>query len=81
MNKAKLLRKLASGSKNIRFAELQAACKLFGFNLDRISGSHHIYVHPKVPELVNIQNAKGQVKPYQVKQFLSIIERHNLHME
>jgi hypothetical protein len=44
-------------------------------------GSHHIYVHADVPELVNLQNVNGQAKPYQVKQLLRLIERYNLQME
>ena len=59
-------------------AELQAALEMFGFRLDRISGNHHIYVHPKIPELMNIQDVKGKAKPYQVRQFLAMVERHNL---
>jgi len=78
MKKEKLLRKLLSGSSNIRFSELQAALETFGFRLDRISGSHHIYVHPRIPELMNIQDVKGKAKPYQVRQFLAMVERHNL---
>jgi len=49
----RLLQKLLSGSKNIRFAEAVACAEAFGFRLSRIHGSHHIYVHPDVPELVN----------------------------
>jgi len=41
----RLLQKLLSGSKNIRFAEAVAGAEAFGFRLSRISGSHHIYVH------------------------------------
>jgi predicted RNA binding protein YcfA (HicA-like mRNA interferase family) len=78
MKKEKLLRKLLSGSSSIRFSELQAALEMFGFRLDRISGSHHIYVHPRIPELMNIQDVKGKAKPYQVRQFLAMVERHNL---
>jgi len=51
---------------------------MFGFRLDRIIGSHHIYVHPRIPELMNIQDVKGKANPYQVRQFLAIVERHNL---
>jgi predicted RNA binding protein YcfA (HicA-like mRNA interferase family) len=36
----------------------------FGFRLSRTSGSHHIFIHPNVKELVNLQNVKGQAKPY-----------------
>ncbi|GAH45221.1 unnamed protein product [marine sediment metagenome] len=81
MKKRKLLQKLLSGSKNIRFSEATGCAEAFGFRLDRINGSHHIYVHPDVPELINLQNVKGKAKPYQVKQLLQTIERYNLNME
>jgi hypothetical protein len=60
----KLLQKLLSGSKNIRFAEAVACAEAFGFRPSRINGSHQIYVHADVPELVNLQNVNGQAKPY-----------------
>lgn len=53
----------------------------FGFSLSRISGSHHIFKHPEVPELINIQNRNGQVAPYQIRQFLMIVEQYNLALE
>lgn len=79
--KQKLVQKLLHGSTNIRFSEAQVAVEAFGFVLTRISGSHHIYSHPDVPEMLNLQNYHGQVKPYQIKQFLEIIERYNLEIE
>lgn len=81
MAKRRLLQKLLSGSKNIRFSDAVACVKAFGFQLARINGSHHIFVHPDIPELVNLQNVKGQAKSYQIKQFLKIIERYNLQIE
>ncbi len=81
MKKRKLLQRLLSGSKNIGFSEALACAEAFGFRVKRIRGSHHILVHPDVPELVNLQNAKGKAKPYQVKQLLNTIERYNLQME
>jgi predicted RNA binding protein YcfA (HicA-like mRNA interferase family) len=81
MKKRKLLEKILAGSKNIRFAEATALAEAFGFRLDRINGSHHIFVHPNVPELINLQDVKGKIKPYQLKQLLSVIEQHNLQME
>ena len=76
----RLLQKLLSGSTNIRFTEA-VACAEAWFRLSRINGSHYIYVHADVPELVNLQNVNGQAKPYQVKQLLRLIERYNLQME
>jgi predicted RNA binding protein YcfA (HicA-like mRNA interferase family) len=71
---------LLSGSKNLRFAEAVACAEAFGFQLSRINGSHHIYIHANIPELLNIQNVNGQAKPYQVNQLLRLIERYNLEM-
>jgi predicted RNA binding protein YcfA (HicA-like mRNA interferase family) len=51
-----------------------------GFRLARVSGSHHIFVHPSVTELVNLQEVGGQCKPYQVKQVLALVERYNLSL-
>jgi predicted RNA binding protein YcfA (HicA-like mRNA interferase family) len=81
MKKRKLLEKILAGSKNIRFAEATALAVAFCFRLDRINGSHHIFLHPDIPELINLQDVKGKVKSYQLKQLLNIIEQHNLQME
>ncbi|MFQ5629359.1 MAG: type II toxin-antitoxin system HicA family toxin [bacterium] len=81
MKKRKLLKKLLSGSKNIRFSEAVACVESFGFRLDKIKGNHHIFVHPDVPELIYLQDVSGKAKPYQVKQFLNIVEKYNLQME
>ena len=81
MKKQKLLQKLLSGSKNIRFSEAVACAEACGFRLDRINGSHHIFTHPGIPELLNLQDVKGKAKPYQIKQLLQLIETHNLQME
>jgi hypothetical protein len=40
-----------------------------------------IFVHPDVKELLNLQNVKGQVKSYQVKKFLDLVERYSLELE
>ena len=80
-DKKKLLQKIISGSRNVRFKEAIRLAEAFGFKLDRVSGSHHIFVHPGIPELLNLQNVAGKAKPYQVKQLIKIVEKHNLRME
>lgn len=67
--------------KNLRFSEMVALVEAFGFSLSRISGSHHIFEHPDVRELVNLQEVGGRAKPYQIKQFLTLVERYNLRLE
>jgi len=82
MNRRRLLRRLASGAlKNVAFSDLKNLAEGFGFHLDRVSGSHHIFVHAGIPELVNLQDVKGEAKPYQIRQFLKLVERHNLQLE
>jgi predicted RNA binding protein YcfA (HicA-like mRNA interferase family) len=81
MNKKKLLAKILQGTKNVKFKELETLIKAFGFELARINGSHHIYNRNDIPEIINIQNRQGQASPYQVKQFLAIIEKYQLSLE
>ena len=80
MIRQKLLNKAINSPASLKFDEMVALLEAFGFHLSRISGSHHIFVHPEVRELVNVQDVKGQVKPYQVRQFLKLVERYNLTM-
>jgi predicted RNA binding protein YcfA (HicA-like mRNA interferase family) len=81
MNKRLLLRSLLAGSKNVRFTDMVGLVEAFGFRLARISGSHHIFVHPSISELVNLQNVSGQAKPYQIRQFLKLMEKYDLKLE
>ena len=60
---------------------MQRLVESFGFELRRTGGSHHIFVHADVPELLNLQEFRGQAKPYQVRQFLRLVERYALKME
>lgn len=81
MNKRRLLQKTLGGSKNVACNDMIALVEAFGFRLSRINGSHHIFTHPEINELVNLQNVGGQAKPYQIKQFLRLVERYGLRME
>jgi predicted RNA binding protein YcfA (HicA-like mRNA interferase family) len=72
---------ILSSAKNVSFTDFTNLIKSFGFCLSRVEGSHHIFIHPDVRELVNIQNVKGQAKPYQIKQFLGLVEKYSLKLE
>ncbi len=80
MKPQKVLQKILSGSKSVRFTDFAGLVAAFGFELVRVNGSHHIFTHPDIPELVNVQEVKGEVKPYQVRQFLKLVERYNLRL-
>ena len=82
MNRKKLLKRLSQGAlNNVNFSDFRSLVEGFGFRLGRISGSHHIFVHPAIPEMVNLQDVNGEAKPYQIRQFLRLVERYNLKLE
>jgi predicted RNA binding protein YcfA (HicA-like mRNA interferase family) len=66
---------------NVSFAEMRKLVEAFGYRLSRVKGSHHIFVHASVPELVNLQEVQGKAKAYQVRQFLKLVEEYNLKLE
>jgi predicted RNA binding protein YcfA (HicA-like mRNA interferase family) len=62
------------------FGELCRLAEASGFHLMRTNGSHHIYQHPDIPGNLNLQPDGKDAKPYQVRQFLALINEHNLHI-
>ncbi|MCR4347291.1 MAG: type II toxin-antitoxin system HicA family toxin [Sulfuricaulis sp.] len=82
MNRERLLQRLAQGaSQNVPFRDMVKLVEGFGFRLQRTSGSHHVFIHPKVPEIVNLQDVRGEAKPYQIRQFLRLVERYSLRLD
>ncbi|MDA1189789.1 MAG: type II toxin-antitoxin system HicA family toxin [Chloroflexi bacterium] len=82
MNRKRLLRRLAQGSfQNVSFSDATDLVEGFGFRLARTSGSHRIFTHPDIPELLNLQTVQGKAKPYQLRQLLRLVERYNLELE
>jgi predicted RNA binding protein YcfA (HicA-like mRNA interferase family) len=81
MNRQKILKKILGGSKNIRFSDMVHLVEGFGFELSRTEGSHHIFFRPDIPELVNLQDVRDEAKIYQIRQFLKLVEKHDLKLE
>lgn len=81
MNLRRVLLRAMNSPGSLRFDEMRALAEGFGFRLDRINGSHHIFTHDSLSELVNIQNVKGKAKAYQVRQLIRLVERYNLRLE
>ena len=82
MNRRKLLRRIAAGAvQNVSFADMAGLVQGHGFILLRTSGSHHIFGHSGTPEQLNLQDVGGEAKPYQIRQFLRLVERYNLVLE
>ncbi len=75
------MQKALNSPNNLRFADVRTLVEAFGFRLSRVSGSHHIFTHDSVRELLNLQEVRGQAKAYQVRQLLQLVERYNLSLE
>ena len=77
----KLLDRILRGraDANIHFDDLRGLLMRLGFQLIRISGSHHIYAKNDIPEIIDIQPLKdGKAKSYQIKQVRMILTVHGL---
>lgn len=81
MNRKEAFRRISLNQNNVRFGDLEDLVFAFGFRLKRIRGSHRLYSHPLVRQRLNLQMSKGEATPYQVRQFLKLVEEHNLKLE
>jgi predicted RNA binding protein YcfA (HicA-like mRNA interferase family) len=73
--------KVIRGRGSLPFRDLQRLLIALGFRLDRISGSHHIHLHPDVSRAINIQPVGKDAKPYQIRQLRDIIREFGLKFE
>ena len=72
----KILEKMRSSPQGICFTDLCKVCDHYFGEPRQNRGSHRVYKTPWPGEpYVNIQNKKGQAKPYQVKQVLFAIRK------
>lgn len=71
----KILQQMRDQPAAVRFADLKKVCDAY-FGKPCQSGSSHVIYKTPWPgdPRVNIQNAKGKAKPYQVRQVISAIE-------
>jgi hypothetical protein len=76
MDEKKLLARMRSNPRSVRFSELCRVCDIY-FGQPRQKGSsHRIYRTPWPGDpRVNIQSSRGMAKAYQVRQVLRAIER------
>jgi len=77
----KLFDRIKNNLQNVRFDEICKMAEAFGFNYKGGKGSHRVYSKKGVIEILNFQNVHGMAKPYQVRQFLKIVEDYNLTMK
>ena len=77
---AKLYASALANPGGLSFREFERLLAAFGFALSRTVGSHRQYVHPAVRRPLPVQPSGKAAKPYQVEQFLVMVEKHDLDM-
>lgn len=78
---AKLYTRLLESRTSMKFRDFQRVLEAFGFTLDRINGSHHQYRHPLATRPLSVQPKGNMAKPYQIDQFLDMVEEFSLTLE
>ncbi len=80
-NPRKTLNRLLSGQAdaNIAFDDLIRLMLKLGFS-GRTKGSHHIFHHAGVEEILNLQPKGSQAKPYQVRQVRDVVLKYKFSL-
>ena len=78
-----LLERLRKGHfNNVRHSDFIRLIESFGFELDRVRGSHSLYLHSGKNVRLNVQPLpNGDAKGYQLRQFLAVVDKYDLGRE
>ena len=77
---ALILDQVMSGRGVPSFSDFESLLLALGFRMDRQSGSHRIYSHPRLVRPFPVQPAGRDAKRYQVRELRDIIVRHRLQI-
>jgi hypothetical protein len=73
---SKILAQMRREPANVRFSELKKVCRHFFGDPRQDGTSHAVFKTPWIGDpRINIQDAKGKAKPYQVRQVLLAIDK------
>lgn len=65
----------------LAFRNFVRLIKAFGFREVRQRGSHHVFDHADAGRPLIVQPRGSEAKPYQVEQFLDMVEEIGLQLE
>ncbi len=68
----KLLELLKNSPNNVTFGDIRKLLELENFDLDRITGSHHIFKRDEIVLVIPVHNSR--VKSVYVKRVIELIE-------
>lgn len=79
--KPKKIAQLArSNPAGVRFSDLCKLAEALGFTFQRQKGSHKVFAHDGLRQIMGFQNDHGMAKPYQVRQLLDCADKNNLSL-
>ena len=77
----RLLERLHRGHyDNVDFRDFCDLIRGLGWELHRIKGSHHMFRHPRVPNVFTVLPERGQAKRYQIRELLKFIRDYDLNL-
>ena len=75
----KLYKAIRNNPRNVTFADLVRLLNAAGFEVDRVTGSHHVFKNDALPAVRITIHARGKdAVAYQVREVLEVIEQHRL---
>jgi hypothetical protein len=72
----KLLDGICNNPKDVRSSDACNAAAAIGFVEKGGKGSHWTFARPGETTMLNLQNRKGRIPPYQARQLIVMIERY-----
>jgi hypothetical protein len=72
----KLIASIRENAKNVRYADACKVAEWLGFDAKGQSGDHNAFAKSGEIELLNFQNRKGMIKPYQARQLIKMIDKY-----
>jgi predicted RNA binding protein YcfA (HicA-like mRNA interferase family) len=72
---------LRSPRRIIAFRDFERMVRAAGFVLKRRKGSHRSYRHPACPLILTIQPSGKDAEPYQVEDFVAMVQDYDLEFD
>lgn len=69
----KLLIRMRANPRDWRIEDLEALAVHFGISVRKPGGSHAVFFHPALPEMLSVP-ARRPIKPVYVRRFLSMLD-------
>lgn len=74
----KQLARMRANPRDWRIEDLESLAAHFEFSSRRPGGSHVIFTHPSVPEMLSVP-ARRPIKPVYVKRFIALMDQLDTH--